>query len=203
MIDIKGTERVLFAGKTGSGKTFAATAFLSQLPRIVVYDPLLRTDYDETTLDEARKLAKGDKWVVCFTEVEDFADFVFENFDEGGFVVYIDELYVICPPRGAIHPVVTALWTRGRANNIGAWAAFQRPKFIPLFVLSESEHYFCFRLSLEDDRKAMSQAMGKQVLEIRKDEHGFWYHDIRTDVVKYYPQLRVKAQDVNVSGDTE
>lgn len=197
-IHIKGDERVLFAGKTGSGKTFAANTFLEQLPRICVYDPHARLDYEFTTLEQANKLWNDEEFCVSFTEADDFSEFVLTHFDEGGFVCYIDEIYAICPPRSAVPPVITKLWTQGRANNIGAWCAFQRPTFVPLFVISEAEHFFCFRLSLEDDRKRMAQVMGPTVLKTFKDSYGFYYHDIRTDVVTFYPRLRVRASDVSI-----
>ena len=42
-------------------------------------------------------------------------------------------------------------------------------------ALSESEHTFCFRLKLDDDRKRVAEFMGKTVLETRLKGHGFIY----------------------------
>jgi hypothetical protein len=92
----------------------------------------------------------GDDWEPLLAEV----------YAAGNVTIYIDEVYGVCH-RGQAGPWLTALYTRGRELGIGVWAATQRPSWIPLFVLSESEWLLTFRLQLEADQRRVAQMMGE------------------------------------------
>jgi len=51
----------------------------------------------------------------------------------------------------------------------------QRPTGIDLRLLSEAEHYVCFRLRKENDRKRMAEVMGDKVVTHPARGHAFWY----------------------------
>lgn len=113
-------------------------------------------------------------------------------FKSGNVTVYIDELYAIVPPNEKILPSLWSLYTRGREFGIGVWSSTQRPVWIPLVALSESEHYIMFRLALLEDRRRMAAFMGEEVLSPITDLHGFFYSLAQWDKPEYYRQLAVK-----------
>jgi len=73
--------------------------------------------------------------------------------------------------------MLQAIYTRGRARGIGVWACTQRPRWVPLYTISESEHVFCFRLHLAEDRQRLAAYAGEQLLTVPQDQHGFWYYN--------------------------
>lgn len=185
-ISIRGDERVLTCGKTGSGKTFAMRHMLTAYPRVIYLDSLARLDMEPSSGEEALEtMNNNDEYQICIDDNETFETVVMNKFEEGGFIVYIDETYAICEPKKSVPPVINLLWTRGRGNGIGAWAATQRPAWLPLFLLSEAEHYFVFRLQLDEDRKRLSSLVGKSVLDLPTDKHGFNYYRPGDDIHIY------------------
>lgn len=69
--------------------------------------------------------------------------------------VYVDEANDLMQTHG-----LKILMTQGRASNVGVWIATQRPCHIPLFLISEAQHYFIFSLRLKADRDRIEQATG-------------------------------------------
>ena len=79
--------------------------------------------------------------------------------------------------------------------GIGTSASSQRPMWVPLFVLSESEHFFVFRLSLQEDKNRMAAFMGPAVRDvIIKDRHGVFYSYVVWDDPIYMSRLPVGPQ---------
>lgn len=189
VINIRGDDRTLIVGKTGSGKTYASKLLLSKYPRVLYLDGLHRLDLEVSTLEQAQEQMSEDVFQVCVDDNDIFTELVDSHFDTGGFVIYIDEVYSICPPQKATPEIINRIWTRGRGNNIGAWAATQRPSWLPLFLLSESEHYLIFKLQLEEDRKRMSKIVGPKALQTIKDEHGFNYFCPRSNQELYFRSI--------------
>ena len=72
--------------------------------------------------------------------------------------LYIDEVYGVVQGRNATD-ALRAVITRGRELGIGVWSATQRPKDIPLIVISEADWFFMFQLRVEGDRKRMAEFM--------------------------------------------
>lgn len=185
-ISIDGTERVFLCGMTGSGKTFWAMHMLASLPRLVVIDlkgsdEIAKWDWLEPGREAADKLERG-RGARIRVKVGDNLEASREQaleymrlaYAAGGCVVYIDEIYALVPPRSAAPAELNAIWTRGRELGVGAWAATQRPSWVPREIISEAEWTVCFRLKLKDDRKTMADNMGEEVLTPITDEHGFF-----------------------------
>jgi DNA helicase HerA-like ATPase len=201
-IRVKSSDRAFLCGKTGSGKSYAAHKLTRGLERLVVLDPkgddAAMADWDLEPWDrDARRRLKDQKSPVRARVVLDARRPTAEIWDEalaailqaGNVTLYIDEVYGIVNPNSTPSPALTAVWTRGRSLGIGAWAASQRPVWVPLFILSEAEHFFVFRLTLGDDRKRMSEFLGPQVLEVIKDRHGLFYAQAEWDQPRYVSQL--------------
>lgn len=68
------------------------------------------------------------------------------------------------------------LATQGRASKKGLWVAMQRPFNIPLYLLSEPDHYFIFSLTLDSDRKRVAEWTGGAPIpwdKLARVKHGF------------------------------
>lgn len=74
--------------------------------------------------------------------------------------VIIDEVYAVAPSMQRAR-MYKALLTRGRSLGIATYSATQRPRNIPVEILTESEHRFIFRLDLDDDRRRIFEATGR------------------------------------------
>jgi DNA helicase HerA-like ATPase len=196
---IKSNERVVVAGQTGSGKTYLSKYLTNDLRRAIFLDSKDELgDWNVVPFDDDAKeeLLKGeDVRARVLPPVGQKEDKYWEEAFEfaltvGNITLFIDEAFAVFPNAVSWSPMQRAVWTRGRSLGVGAVVCTQRPSGIPLFIISEAQHQFCFYLQLEDDRKRMAQYMGPRVLETPPDEHGFYYHHTREETV-YYSQLEV------------
>lgn len=172
-------QRVLFCGKTRSGKTYLAERLTSKLPRLLVYDNLNRVNMPTASKEEIKAFIAGHDLRIKIMSPDVFDYVVHESFEHGYYTAYIDELYALVPRPNKIPDSVTMLWTRGGGNHIGAWACVQRPARIPLFVITELEHLFVFKLMNKEDRKRAWDFVGfddplPNVPNV--DRHGFYYY---------------------------
>jgi energy-coupling factor transporter ATP-binding protein EcfA2 len=188
-LSIKTNERLYITGQTGSGKTYLAKGLLSSVNRLVVLDgkgTLGNWGLLEWNWDSKRKLRReqparirvlppiGEKDLTEF-----WNDILYECFHIGDLLIYIDEIYSVAIPGKNPPDGLWTVYTRGRELGVGVWGVSQRPAWTPIFTMSESDVFACFRLQLEEDRKRMSAFMGPQVLEKPDDKYGF--HIMRND----------------------
>ncbi len=190
---ISSDERVCLIGKTGSGKTYLARKLLLKQKRVLIYDPRDGLDDWDTDTDSANtvnRIKDDDAFRIRIVEEDRFLTLLESVLVRGDVLVYIDEIYGITTGPTAYPKILRDIWTRGRSLNIGAWGATQRPKMIPLFFLSEAEHFFVYRLTMPADRKIVAGMAHEQLDTVIKDVHGFYYYDIRTDQPVYYKNAR-------------
>jgi len=199
---IKRSDRVFIVGTTGSGKTSLAKAMLYGLPSVIVLDPkrtfTLPDDWEHEIYTDFGQLTNHDTPVTAIYRptieemekgCEKFFEFVFERRNT---TVYIDEVMRVTngPRIGRGYATVLQL---GRERGVSCWSATQRPANIPLVVMTESEHYFVFRLRNIEDRKRMATFTDFQELEkIPKDEHGFYYFNDRSGKLIYYKRAKIE-----------
>lgn len=197
-VTIKNTDRVFACGKTGSGKTYLMRQLTHSLTRLVVLDGKgTLGDWGLSPWDrESRSMLRNQEPVrvrVVWNLGSDVFDFWEEIMEEiyqaGNVTVYCDELYALADKPGQVQPAIRAICTRGRELNIGFWSATQRPVSVPLVTLSEAEHFFMFRLTMDDDRSRMAEFMTQAVREPIRDVHGFWYMYAQEDAPIYIPLL--------------
>lgn len=186
---IRGNQRVAFAGKTNSGKTFMARHLLHSFPRLIAIDPKnvlwkpgWRTDYwSDKGVSELKKgnPARIRISVPPTLDANDnpvWDDIFRVAWDIGDVTVYIDEMYSVCI-NGRLSWPLRRLYTQGREMGIGVWACTQRPSFVPLEMFSEAEWSFLFMLRMEEDRKRVARAIGDDVLlQPIRDVHGFFMY---------------------------
>lgn len=181
------TERVALIGKTGCGKTTLGKRYAGGFQNVGVLDTKGTFEWTGVpifkTFDDLRKKMDGQAGKFIYRPIDkemngDFMDAFFEYiYKRRHTVAYVDELAQVADLIGGdgISPNWQNIMQRGRELGVGIFNSTQRPKSIPLMTLSESEHTFCFRLKLDDDRKRVAEFMGQDILKIRLKGHGFFY----------------------------
>jgi len=201
---IQPNDRLLLAGKTGSGKTWFARQMLAGLTRLVVIDPKMLLGDDWNIQQPNRldwlSLQRGNRgrFHIIPPIIDNLPLWYEELFAQlyriGDLTIYIDETYAVSPPGSKPGKWLTALYTRGRELGIGVWAATQRPAWIPLFFSSEADWLAMFRLNLEVDRDRLSGIAGQSVLGRIPDLHGFWLYHVGDDNAVYYSEATEKER---------
>ena len=184
--NIANNDRCFLTGQTGSGKTTLARVIVQQYPFSVVHDykgnikwpgfvrceslkelqekgadvknPRLIYAPNHQELDDEEKIDEFFRWIYLRRNT----------------AVYVDEVYSICKRIKAPH-FFQACITRGRELGITTICSSQRPSMLPMFVLSESEHYYVFRLQLPKDRKRIEEIIGIPEDKILMEKHKFYY----------------------------
>lgn len=210
---IKADQRVTLIGQTGSGKTFAARYLLRGKRRLVVIDPKDELDNDEWNLVDAssnawRKLALGqDVRIRVATDVENVIDYEWEAVYKRCYLAsspkhpvttYTDEVYGVLGRKSAANPGpwLTAVYTRGRSRYLSAWAATQRPRRIPLYMISEADWLALFYLRAPIDRIYMADLLGDdRIREEIPDKYGFYLQYARWRYPVYYSSIGSEANN--------
>lgn len=196
-LSIKTNERIAFIGRTGSGKTFLAERLTAGLRRLVIIDPnevLTNRFLPHVPWEKGIKYLEEGREARLYVSEDNPAAYeryfrhIYEQVRQ--VVVYIDEAYGVAPPNVGASDALWALYTRGRARGIGMWASTQRPRFIPRFMLSESEWFFVFQLQLADDRDYIARITHAALRRRVPDRHGFYYYNIHWDKPHYTRELR-------------
>lgn len=188
-IKIRANERVLLAGKTGSGKTYAAEHLLAHVRRLVVIDSkgtlggwnLLEPDFQDWWQFSRGKAGRFRIRAPIVDKPELWFETLFERlYHIGDLTLYIDEAYQVTsgPMPGKW---LRALYTRGRELGIGVWASTQRPASIPIILVSEAENIMVFRLNWPEDRKRLAGVVGPEVARPVKEKYAFWFYRAEDD----------------------
>lgn len=167
------TDRALFVGQTGGGKTTLARFLLAEKPYVVVHDAKIMLDRKEwpgyrfvSKLRDAVKLRPEDFPRIIYQPNEhEVADHAVQNaffrwlYRRGNTTVYVDETVLV--QIGGVWPRYHFLCiTQGRGRGVEMWSGMQRPSWVPLVTLSEAEHIFLFRLQYGEDRIRMEGVTG-------------------------------------------
>lgn len=158
---IQSNDRIFVGGKTGSGKTTLVKKVLwNQYTDRVFHDPKLTNSDLRTNAALARdpetleNLLSHGKRSILYQPVdlgmEDFDMVCSILFRRGNIVLFCDEAAAVCNP-SFITEEHRRLVTQGRARGLGVVSCSQRTRDCHSLLLSETEHFFIFRLQLETD----------------------------------------------------
>lgn len=190
-------QRVIAVGKTRSGKSVLVRTYLAGYRNVVCLDTKGDVKWPEagrvpvyTHLKDLGQLGAGKaifRPKLSERSPEHYDAFFRWIFERGNTILWVDEIYSICEGQ-EIPFYLKALLTQGAALGIGVWICTQRPKFVPNFCFSEAEHFFVFRLNLEEDRAKVASWAGKSVMDNPPGKHGFWYVNPDMDHPVLVPQ---------------
>jgi len=191
---IRRSDRVCFIGATGSGKTTLAKSLLWGQTPVYALDPkrtltlpehwpggVLVVEGRETSI--ANRAEEGtliirpgvDDIVSAGARMDWANDWLWYAFNRGRCIVYVDEVMMITTPN-KWPDGLSACLQLGRERGVATWTATQRPTMVPLIILTESQHFFVFRLKNPDDRKRLADYTDPELQQPTRDTFGFWYY---------------------------
>lgn len=180
-IHIRTDERVLFVGKTGSGKTELSKFFLSQMNRCLIIDP--KHMFTLNGYEKSKTLPRfGGDFRMIFrpTDSDDdkLSSLIQKVLYQGDCTIYCDELSTLAEQFPESTKKLGNVARIGREMRVAVWNSLQRPRWIPRIFLTESEIVFNFNLRSGDDRKYMSEFVGPEALE-PLEPYAFLYSNVR------------------------
>jgi len=183
-------DRGVLVGKTGCGKTTLAKFLVEdyQKPYSVVWNPKASDNIEKNWRNQKevtslRELYDAEENRVIYTphptlaEDERNQEELFYWIYERKFTrFYIDEATSIIYNANKVPRYLQAVLNRGRERGISSLTATQRPTGVPLNILSESEHYYVFKLFLPQDRSRIESITGISVeQQTDLDDFEFYY----------------------------
>lgn len=202
LISVKPDQRVLFVGKTGSGKTYLAEYMTQDIARLIALDPKpsLRKWPDLETVTSinhasVRALRRGENRRIRVPDPQGgmagWIPWLKLLWELGNVTGYIDEINLVVYPRRVPPIEFSRLYQQGRERGIGIWGATQRPVNIPLICVTEAEWLFEFRLGNKQDRRLIADYGDDtgRMAEPINDEHGFLTFNQSWRKAVYTPKL--------------
>lgn len=106
---------------------------------------------------------------------------ILDSYKKGKRIIFADEAYSLDDELGLGRYLIT-VWTKGRSEGCGLWAATQKPTHVPLWMYSQASHLF---LDYPSDKRARDRyreigGMDPEVIEravwqASEEEYAFVY----------------------------
>ena len=186
-------QRVLIAGRTGSGKTQLGAFLLSRAP--FDFQPYVIVDYKRDPLLNAsnrireigyNELPKYPGLYIIHPDpshVETMNNWLLNIWRKRNIGLYFDEIYMVPDKAG-----LSAILTQGRALRIPAIVVTQRPAWLSRFALSETDHIAVFHLNDSEDRAKIGRLLPKGAADaIPPQYHSIWYDVSRNKLFHLQP----------------
>jgi hypothetical protein len=192
---IQNIEHVFITGFTGSGKTYLAEKYLENPRKHVICLDIkgnlkYKCDMIVTTLEQLKAIPfKKSKKIIKVIYRPSIYEMNDETYDEffkfcyylKNITLWVDEVSGVCPSAFKIPFHYMSILARGRSRNTNVYSLSQRTKSIPINILSESTHYFIFKLNAKGDRQRLYEYTGdERFLKPPEQEFHFFYFNNKT-----------------------
>lgn len=180
-ITIRASDRVCFFGRTGSGKTTLARAFLRAVPRFVVLDAKHTFRMRNVPISSEYNRFRARQVVRLPYDAEDWEGVMRRIWRRRRTLLYVDETTLVNEAYGSrLSPQLGRAIRTGRELGIGVWIGSQRPKDIPSAIFTEAEHFFIFQLNWHEDRKKVVSFTNTDLMDDLERLHGhqFLYYSV-------------------------
>jgi|BarGraIncu00421A_1022006.scaffolds.fasta_scaffold36701_2 hypothetical protein len=205
-------QHIVFCGSTGSGKSYLAERMLRCFDHYFAIDTQNSLNLDDArTITTPAQLASHLRWqkklkyIPALNQRERGTwNSIFAALDASSTkrkpserIIYIDEIFHL--GYGPSFPIwLPRAITTARQKRISYWIATQRPKQIPMPVLSEASKIYAFYLSREDDIHYLAgfarsdKDKFEAALLSQKNDYSFIEIDVRTGSWHQYSKLSTK-----------
>lgn len=189
------SERWLYCGKTGSGKSYLGRHNLRVLAakgwRVAIIDPegfwMGRKPKWATsgpgTIERPRLVKQFDPrlavqlYIPARPAYKDpgLTQFCLGCIKAGSTIVFFDEIYGVSDAN-RINEGILEVWTQGRKHDVAGHVCTQRPARIPEYMLSQAENWAVFRIAGDQDRKKLAAySSTPAVAAIPLPDRYWWY----------------------------
>jgi hypothetical protein len=192
---IKPSEHTFICGMNGTGKTVLAMVYLAGYQNVIVLDTkqtfnwqpfciegedyiLVRSYYDLINVTKYDKIVYRPN--INENNIEYYEKFFEFCFKRRNTIIMIDEAMYVCNAHKMPFWYKACL-TNGREIDVACWNLSQRPSEISSFLLTESTHWFVFRLNSIDDRIKLKKCSGDDVFLDRVQGHYFIYKNMKEE----------------------
>lgn len=201
-LKIQPNKRLIFVGKTRSGKTFLAKQLLRMIldrtkdTQVIFIDPKHETTFfgNGEDLEHPKLVEKYNSKVrvqvfQTFTWNEHLEHMVDAVLKRGNAIVVLDEIGGIATAT-TVPTGITRLWTQGGGKNVGAWSLVQFPRRIPSVIKTQSEHWFIFRLNSLDERKELLNFIPDSSILEKLEKYYFKYFNDDMDTCTLFSPIK-------------
>jgi len=202
-ISIAYNKRLLFIGKTRSGKSYLSRVLMNQFKKvkdlqIIIIDPKheIKKFGDGSSLEKPKLVTEyQDKLKVQVFQTFEWLPSLDRMIDKvlkrGKAIVCFDELGGLATA-SHVPSGITRLWTQGGGKGVGAWSLIQFPKRVPLVIKSQSEHIFLFRINSKEDRKAILDFIpDERIVPKPLPNRYFWHYEEGNDAAQKFKPIKI------------
>ena len=181
-------ERGAIIGQTGTGKSVLARNLLPVTGRLAIIDPKRQFEYPGLPVYHTAaelKFCKPERFIYQprpkdLGNLAEYDRVFYWLFTRRDSYIYIDDIVGVIS-RSIAPQGMAVCYQMGRQLGITILSSFQRPAYVPLYLITESTNFYLFRLSLDKDMKRVQEAVPEYWPEDLPDKHTFVFFDIYAD----------------------
>jgi hypothetical protein len=182
-LKLKDQERGFIFGQSRTGKSELAKRLIPSTGNLAIIDPKREFDYVNVNVyNDVDKIinSKAKEFIyrpheLKIDNLEDYNKLYQYIYNTGNFFVYTDE--IVTRIKGRSYPkFLQVCYQLGGSRNVRMLTTSQRPSCIPMFLMSEANKFYGFRLTLPADAKRVTDFLNP--IDDLKTKHHFHYRDI-------------------------